>query len=171
MPADPFGAELTALLPRLRRLAHALARPPADPDDLAQSSVERMLRARDQWQPGTRFDAWAFRIMRNLWIDTVRSHKRQAARHAPEEDGLQVGEDPRAGLEARSELAAVRRALAQLPEEQREVVALITIEGLGYAEAAAVLDLPIGTVSSRLLRGRTALLQLLAGKETDHGAR
>ena len=167
MPADMFSAELTALLPRLRRLASALARPPADSDDLAQASVERMLRARDQWQPGTRFDAWAFRVMRNLWIDTARANARQSARRAPEEDGLNVGDDPQPGLEARSELAAVRRALAQLPPEQREVVALITIEGLGYAEAAAVLDLPIGTVSTRLLRGRTALLQLLAGKEND----
>lgn len=169
MPTDVFATELTALLPRLRRLAHALARPPADPDDLAQASVERMLRARDQWQPGTRFDAWAFRVMRNLWIDTTRANARANARRAPEEEGLNVGDDPRAGLEARSELAAVRQALAQLPDEQREVVVLITIEGLGYAEVAALLDLPIGTVSSRLLRGRTALLQLLGGKETDDG--
>lgn len=164
---DGFTAELTALLPRLRRLAHALARPPADPDDLAQASVERMLRARDQWQPGTRFDAWAFRVMRNLWIDTARANARTAARSAPEEAGLNVGEEPRGPLEARSQLAAVQRALAQLPEEQREVVVLITIEGLGYAEAAAILDLPIGTVSSRLLRGRTALMQLL--QENEHG--
>ena len=168
MPTDVFTSELTALLPRLRRLAHALARPPADPDDLAQASVERMLRARDQWQEGTRFDAWAFRVMRNLWIDTARASNRQSARRAPEEEGLNIGEDPNAGLEARSELAAVRRALAQLPAEQREVVALITIEGLGYAEAAAVLGLPIGTVSTRLLRGRTALLQLLARKDDAH---
>ena len=92
---------------------------------------------------------------------------RRNARSAPEEEGLGVGEDPRDGLEARSELAAVRRALARLPDEQREVVTLITIEGLGYAEVAAMLDLPIGTVSSRLLRGRTALMQML--RETDHG--
>ena len=78
-----------------------------------------------------------------------------------------MGEDPRGPLEARSQLAAVQRALAQLPEEQREVVVLITIEGLGYADAAAILDLPIGTVSSRLLCGRTALLQLL--RENDNG--
>lgn len=169
MATEGFTAELTALLPRLRRLAHALARPPADPDDLAQGAVERMLRARDQWQPGTRFDAWAFRVLRNLWIDTARAQNRQTARQAPEAEGLAVGEDPQGQLEARSELAAVTQALAQLPAEQREVVALICIEGLGYAEAAAILDLPIGTVSSRLLRGRTALLQRLGGKESDHG--
>jgi RNA polymerase sigma factor (sigma-70 family) len=158
---DAFDRELTALLPRLRRFAHALARTAADADDLAQSAVERMLRARDQWQPGTRFDAWAFRVMRNLWIDTVRASTRLARRSAPETEGLLVGEDPREQLEARSELAALMRALEQLPDEQREVIALVTIEGLGYADAAAVLELPIGTVSSRMLRGRQALLKLL----------
>lgn len=161
-PLDTFDRELTALLPRLRRFGHALARSGSDADDLAQSAVERMLRARDQWEPGTRFDAWAFRIMRNLWIDTVRSRARLASRCAPEAEGLRVGEDPRAQLEARSELAALMRALAQLPDEQREVIALVTIEGLGYAAAAAVLELPIGTVSSRMLRGRQALVNLLS---------
>lgn len=158
---DHFDRELPAVLPRLRRLAHALARNRADADDLAQATVERMLRARQQWQPDTRFDAWAFRIMRNLWIDTGRAATRQANRSAPAEAGLAVGEDPTARLEHRSELALLMRALAQLPDEQREVIALVTIEGLGYAEAAAVLDLPIGTISSRMLRGRQALLALM----------
>lgn len=160
-PLDIFDRELTALLPRLRRFGHALARSGADADDLAQGAIERMLRARDQWEPGSRFDAWAFRIMRNLWIDTVRARARLAARTAPEADGLAVGEDPYAQLEARSELTVLMRALSQLPDEQREVIALVTIEGLGYAEAAAVLDLPVGTISSRMLRGRQALLKLL----------
>ena len=159
---DPFDRELLALLPRLRRLAHALTRNRADADDLAQATVERMLRARDQWQLDTRFDAWAFRIMRNLWIDTGRAATRLASRSAPAEAGLAVGEDPTDQLEQRSELALLMRALAQLPAEQREVIALVTIEGLGYAEAAAVLDLPIGTISSRMLRGRQALLTIMS---------
>ncbi|WP_419814703.1 RNA polymerase sigma factor [Glacieibacterium sp.] len=162
---EAFDRELTTLLPRLRRFAGALARTAADADDLAQGTVERALRSRDQWQAGTRFDAWAFRIMRNLWIDTVRARGRAAKHLAPEEAGLTVGVHPLGDLEARSELAVLMRALAQLPDEQREVIALVTIEGLGYAEAAAVLDLPIGTVSSRMLRGRQALLGLL---RTDH---
>lgn len=160
-----FDCELTALLPRLRRFAGALARTAADADDLAQGAVERALRSQDQWQPGTRFDAWLFRITRNLWIDTVRARGRAARHLAPEEAGLTVGIHPLADLEARSELAVLLQALNQLPDEQREVIALVTIEGLGYAEAAAVLDLPIGTVSSRMLRGRQALLVLL---RTDH---
>ncbi|GGE17376.1 DNA-directed RNA polymerase sigma-70 factor [Polymorphobacter glacialis] len=162
---NAFDCELTALLPRLRRFAGALARSSADADDLVQGAVERALRARDQWQPGTRFDAWLFRIVRNQWIDTVRARGRQDGKLSPEEDGLAVGVYPLAELEARSELAALVRALNQLPDEQREVLALVTIEGLGYAEAAAVLDLPIGTVSSRMLRGRQALVALLG---SDH---
>ncbi len=168
---NSFDRELPPILPRLRRLAHALARNRADADDLAQATVERMLRARDQWQPDTRFDAWAFRIMRNLWIDTGRAATRLASRSAPADAALTVGIDPTGPLEQRSELALLMRALAQLPAEQREVIALVTIEGLGYAEAAAILDVPIGTVSSRMLRGRQALLVLMdapTGGSDDH---
>jgi RNA polymerase sigma factor (sigma-70 family) len=111
---DLFDRELPTLLPRLRRLAHALARNRADADDLAQATVERMLRARDQWQPDTRFDAWSFRIMRNLWIDTGRAATRLASRSAPAEAGLAVGEDPTDQLEQRSELVLLMQALAWL---------------------------------------------------------
>lgn len=162
-----FEAELTMLLPRLRRFAHALARSSADADDLAQATAERLLRARDQWQTGTRFDAWAFRAMRNLWIDTVRAHGRASKRFVPEEAGMDVGYDPRGQIEARSELATLMQALARLPGEQREVIALVTIEGLGYAEAALVLDVPLGTVSSRMLRGRQALLAMMGADDDD----
>src|SRR5438067_13634439 len=93
---SPFDHQLAALLPRLRRFAHALSRNPADADDLTQSTIERALRSKSQWQPGTRLDSWAYRIMRNLWIDTARARSRKNAREAPEEEGLSVGEDPRA---------------------------------------------------------------------------
>ena len=156
-----FERDLTTLLPRLRRFAHALSRNAADADDLTQATVERALRSRDQWQPGTRLDSWLYRIMRNLWIDTVRARGRQALREAPAEDGEQVGHDPRSGIEAAIDLRRMMEAMDRLPDEQREVVALILIEGFGYREAAEILDLPIGTVSSRLVRGRTALLALV----------
>src|SRR5689334_25110785 len=93
----PFEDELTALLPRLRRFAHALTRSPADADDLTQMTVERALRSKDQWQPGTRLDSWLYRIMRNLWIDTVRSRSRKERLEAPAEEAETIGEDPRAG--------------------------------------------------------------------------
>jgi RNA polymerase sigma factor (sigma-70 family) len=159
--SDAFEHRLGALLPQLRRFAFSLSREPGDADDLAQRTVERALRARDQWQEGTRLDAWLYRIMRNIWIDEGRARSRQARVVRPLEDGEDAGFDPRPGQDAAIDLARVMAAMARLPDEQREVVALILVEGFGYREAAELLDLPIGTVSSRLVRGRTALLAML----------
>ena len=158
---SPFEDQLAALLPRLRRFAHALSRDAADADDLTQATIERALRSKAQWQPGTRLDSWSYRIMRNLWIDTARARSRKNAREAPEEEGLSVGEDPRPGIEAAVDLHRVMAAMERLPDEQREVVALILVEGFGYREVSEMLGLPIGTVSSRLVRGRTALLAMV----------
>ena len=155
-----FGDELTALLPRLRRFAHGLSRSPSDADDLTQMTIERALRSQSQWRPGTRLDSWLYKIMRNQWIDTVRSRGRKERLEAPSEEAESLGHDPRDGLEAAIDLQRVMAAMDRLPDEQREVLALILIEGFGYREAAELLDLPIGTVSSRLVRGRTALLRL-----------
>jgi len=164
MDSSPaFERELTELLPRLRRFAHTLSRNGADADDLTQATVERALRSRDQWAAGTRLDSWLYRIMRNLWIDTARARARREKHEAPEEEAQSVGEDPRESIEASLELKRAMAAMERLPDEQREVVALILIEGFGYREASEMLDLPIGTVSSRLVRGRTALLEMLGG--------
>ena len=165
--SSAFERELTGLLPRLRRFAHALSRNGADADDLTQATLERALRSREQWEPGSRLDSWAYRIMRNLWIDTVRSRGRREQHEAPGEEALTVGEDPRAAIDASLELKRAMAAMERLPDEQREVVALILIEGFGYREVSEMLDLPIGTVSSRLVRGRTALLAMLGGSSDD----
>lgn len=162
-----FERELTELLPRLRRFAHALSRNAADADDLTQATVERALRSRHQWQSGSRLDSWLYRIMRNLWIDTARARTRKERHEAPEEEALTVGEDPRDALETSFELKRAMAAMDRLPDEQREVVALILLEGFGYREVSEMLDLPIGTVSSRLVRGRTALLAILGGTVDD----
>ena len=159
--SSPFEDQLAALLPRLRRFAHSLSRDPADADDLTQATIERALRSKAQWEPGTKLDSWAYRIMRNLWIDTARARSRKTAREAPEAEGLGVGEDPRPGIEAAVDLHRVMAAMERLPDEQREVVALILVEGFGYREVSEMLGLPIGTVSSRLVRGRTALLAMV----------
>lgn len=164
---DEFDRELRALWPRLRRFAFALSRNTADADDLVQSAVERAMRSAAQWQAGTRFDSWMFRITRNLWIDTIRARGRQQARFVDEEQGAAVGFDPRPGTEAAIDLGRAMAALGRLPDEQRDVVALILVDGLGYREAAETLGLPIGTISSRLTRGRKALLALLG--ETGAG--
>ena len=156
-----FEDELCALLPRLRRFAHGLSRSAADADDLTQLTIERALRSKAQWLPGTRLDSWLYKIMRNLWIDTVRSRGRKERFEAPAEEAEKLGHDPRDGVEAAIDLQRVMSAMDRLPVEQREVVALILIEGFGYREAAELLDLPIGTVSSRLVRGRTALMALI----------
>ena len=162
-PSETFESELTQLLPRLRRFAHSLSRNGADADDLTQATIERALRSRERWQPGTRLDSWLYRIMRNLWIDTARARTRRERHEAPEEEAQSVGEDPRESIEASLELKRAMGAMERLPDEQREVVALILIEGFGYREVSEMLDLPIGTVSSRLVRGRTALLDMLGG--------
>lgn len=156
-----FEDQLGALLPRLRRFAHALSRNPADADDLTQAVIERALRSKTQWQEGTRLDSWCYRIMRNLWIDTARAKARRSAHEALEEEALNVGEDPRDAMEASLDLQKVMAAMDRLPGEQREIVALILVEGFGYREVSEMLDLPIGTVSSRLVRGRTALLAMV----------
>jgi len=160
-PSVSFEDELTQLLPRLRRFAHGLSRNPADADDLTQMTIERALRSKAQWQPGSKLDSWAYKIMRNLWIDTVRSRGRKEKLEASADEAEALGHDPRAGIEASIDLQRVMAAMEQLPGEQREIVVLILIEGFGYREAAEMLGLPIGTVSSRLVRGRTALLAML----------
>ena len=152
--------------PRLRRFAFSLSRDSSDADDLVQGTVERAMRAVGQWQKGTRFDSWLFKIARNHWIDTVRARSRQAKRFVAAEEGEAVGFDPRPGTDAAIDLKRAMAALERLPDEQREVVALILIDGLGYREAAELLGLPIGTVSSRLVRGRKALLALLGESGT-----
>jgi len=156
-----FEDGLTALLPRLRRFAHALSRNAADADDLTQATVERALRSRAQWEPGTRLDSWLYRIMRNLWVDTIRSRGRREDLHAPAEEAERIGRDPREAIDASIDLRTAMNAMQRLPEEQREIVALILIEGFGYRECSEILGLPIGTVSSRLVRGRTALLKMM----------
>lgn len=156
-----FERELLALLPRLRRFARALAIVPADADDLCQLALERALKAEGQWQRGTRLDSWMYRIMRNCWIDEVRARRRRAETFVAEEEGAGIGDADHRRIEARVELAKVDRAMAALPPEQREVIALILVEGLAYREAAELLDLPMGTVTSRLVRGRQALMEKL----------
>lgn len=154
--------EIAALLPRLRRFARTLAGQRDDADDLVQVALERALTHTGQWQPGTRLDSWLFRIMQNAWIDEVRSRQRRSATFLPEEEGESVGVDS-AG--AHQDALAVRQALATLSEEHRAVVGLVLVEGLAYKEAAEVLGIPIGTLTSRLARARDALQACLGGPE------
>lgn len=161
MSPSSFETELAAVWPRLRRFAHALARDPVDADDLAQMTAEKAFKSCGQFLPGTNFSAWMFRICRTVWIDMLRSGTRRATHEVPQQAGDQLSHDPRRAVEASIDLRTAMAAMQRLPEEQREVVALILIEGFGYRETAEILGQPIGTVSSRLARGRQALLAML----------
>lgn len=153
---ENIRTQMTALLPRLRRFAVSLTGNPSDADDLVQDTIERALKNLHRWKPGTRLDSWMYRIAQNLWIDTVRSHRvRKTDNIDPPESA--VAFDGARAAEARLTFADTCRALAALPEEQRVVVALVLIEGVAYREAAEILQVPIGTVTSRLARAREAL--------------
>lgn len=161
LSTDRFCQELTALLPRLRRFARGLTHDPVDADDLCQQTVERALRSRQLWQEGTRLDAWVYRIMRNQWIDEIRARTRRSQTFTHEEEGAAVGAAGHRDSENFVELGNVGRALARLPEEQREAVVLVLVEGFAYKEAAEIIGIPQGTLTSRLGRGREALLREL----------
>ncbi len=162
---ETLRREIVELLPRLRRFGRTVTRHREDADDLVQIAVERALTRADQWQPGTRLDSWIFRIMQNAWIDEVRARQRRDLTFVPEELGELVGVST---TDAQIDAIAVRKAVSQLNEDQRSVVGLVLIEGLPYKEAAAVLDIPIGTLTSRLARAREALQAILSTAEETH---
>ena len=139
---DRNRTEMLALLPRLRRFAVALTGRAADADDLVQDTIERALRNLDQFTPGTRMDSWMLRIAQNLWIDNLRSRKTRG-QPVELENAEHVSVDGRRAAEARLMMNDTVRALAELPEEQRVVVALVLVDGLSYREAASVLQVPI----------------------------
>ena len=147
------------LLPRLRRFAIGLTGNAPDGDDLCQVTIERALTNRDKWAAGSRLDSWMYRIMRNAWIDETRAVGRRGKTFVSEEAGLSVGSD--GAQEAAVELSNVDRALGKLPADQREAVLLVMVEGYAYKEAAEIVGCPVGTLNSRLVRGRDALLALL----------
>jgi RNA polymerase sigma-70 factor (ECF subfamily) len=154
---DAFTEDLVALLPRLRRFALSLARRGDLADDLVQVTAERALAARDRFDPATRMDSWCFRILRNAWLDGIRRDRSRGtavdiadAPEAGEVDGVAI-------TESRLMLQSVMAAMDRLPEEQREVLMLVCVEEMSYKEAAVILGVPLGTVMSRLSRGRLAL--------------
>lgn len=147
------------LLPRLRRFAAGLCGNADNGDDLCQMSLERALANRSKWQEGTRLDSWMYRIMRNIWIDEARATSRRRETFVADDAGWGVGFS--GGQEAAIELSMVDRAMQTLPCEQREAVLLVMVEGYAYKEAAEIVGCPVGTLNSRLVRGRDALLERL----------
>ncbi|MDL0432893.1 RNA polymerase sigma factor [Marinobacter sp. TBZ242] len=152
--------EITELLPRLRRFAYSLTGSMADADDLLQNTVERLL-TRDTPDDAD-LTRWAFRVCRNVWIDECRARKvrREAAQRPELTDSQVVNGEHQTTKEI--EWNRVDAAMARLPEDQRQIISLVAIQGMPYRIVADILDVPRGTVMSRLARARAALSEILA---------
>jgi RNA polymerase sigma-70 factor, ECF subfamily len=148
---------ITQQIPRLRRYARALTGDRSAADDLVQDTLERALSRFHLWRRGSDLRAWLFTIMHNIYVNQVRARVRQH-QEAMEEaaaESLQAHEPDWV------EIRAIGDALARLPDEQRSVLLLVGLEQFTYDEAARILDIPVGTVMSRLSRGRERLRVLI----------
>ncbi|MAY33402.1 MAG: RNA polymerase subunit sigma [Rhodovulum sp.] len=150
--------DLIALLPRLRRFAFTIARSAADADDLVQEACIRALTRQDQWNPAQPLDRWVFRILRNVWIDEVRKRQvRTGQGQIPAEDASELISVETG--EARFAERELHKKITEMPDELGLVVLVVSVEGYSYKEAAELLDIPVGTVMSRLHRARKQLAQ------------
>lgn len=159
-----FGEALIGRLPALRRYALSLARRGDIADDLVQITVERAIISAASYDPSSRLDPWLFRILRNAFIDMTRRQRTQGTEVDVFEMPEALPTDPQGQIEARLMLRATEAAMADLPSEQREVLDLVCVHELSYAEAAGILGIPAGTVMSRLSRARLALAEKLGIK-------
>jgi RNA polymerase sigma-70 factor, ECF subfamily len=156
---NDFARLLEVEIPRLRRYARALTRDVSRADDLVQSCLTRAVAKQHLWQPGTDLRAWLFTILHNQHVNDVRRSVREGINVAVEEMApvLTVQSNAVAVLQLRD----LEAAIARLPQEQRQVILLVGLEGMRYDDTAEILGIPIGTVRSRLFRGREALRKLL----------
>ena len=164
-PDPEFSQALLALLPRLRRYARVLTRDGNGADDLAQDTLERAWSRHRQWRPGSDLRAWLFSIMHNRQVDLVRSSVLHPDGHrSPSpEDGESIRQAAEAPASPPIEAIDLKRGFERLSDEHRQVLLLIAVEQMSYAEAADALGVPVGTVMSRLSRARALLRQELAG--------
>lgn len=152
--------QIVELLPRLRRFSYALTGDSDKGDDLVQETCARALSRHDQWEPGTRLDSWMFKIAQNIWVDQRRAHKVRGEVIDIDTARDLAGDDGRDIAEGRLTLSRVSEGIAQLPADQQALIALVCVDGLSYKEAADILDVPIGTVMSRLARARRSLYKM-----------
>lgn len=160
MKPDDMKEQLLALLPALRRFAWSLTNSVADADDLLQNTVERLL---TRTMPAdANLGKWAFTVCRNLWIDECRARKvRTAVEWEPDLHEHILKVEGEKDMQLKIEVRQVNQAMQRLPEEQHLVLSMVAVEGLSYREVAAALDIPLGTVMSRLARARARLAELL----------
>ena len=161
-PAEHVRGALLASLPRLRAFTRGLTGSAPEGDDLLQATCERALERAHQAAAAVTLQGWIFRIAYNLHLDRLRAGRRRGDMAEPVDPDTLPGGDAEAEVEATLMLAAVQRAIDRLPEDQRSVLLLVSAGGLSYAAAADALDVPVGTVMSRLHRGRQALQHLLS---------
>lgn len=161
---DHFRAQLLQALPALRRYCHALTGHPHNAEDLLQSAVEKALSRWQQYQPDTHFDRWLYRLCRNLWIDMIRRDK---PTDVWEDDaGMDPHTVPLEQLHSEQvSLARVQEQMHQLSNALRTVLYLVAVEGRSYQETAELLEIPTGTVMSRLARARQQLSAALGGMQ------
>ena len=159
-PVSRFG-RLEPQIPHLRRYARALVRDQEQADDLVQDCLERAMSRWHLWRPTGSLRAWLFTILHNLHVNAVTQQARRGYAVPLETDGGQV--EP-SNQHERTRVTEVVAALDDLPVEQRRVLLLVALEEFTYAEAAAITGVPIGTVMSRLARGREALRRLTDDK-------
>lgn len=159
--SEQWRDEIVALLPRLRRFAYALTSSAVDADDLLQATVEKALLKYEHFEQGTDLDKWMFRMCKNLWIDEWRSRRVRGPSVDPQDLISEPSFDGEQHQVDRLSMSEVTRAMNELKEEQKMVLALVAIEGYSYKEVSKMLDLPIGTVMSRLARARKALEEKL----------
>ena len=159
-----FHALLEPQIPRLRRYSRALTRDTQRADDLVQDTLVRALMIQDRWEPGTNLRAWLFTLMHNQYVNNVRRANREAGTIDIDDvsSSLVATTDPTASRQ----LYELEHALGQLAAEQREVILLVGLEGFSYEDAAKVLAVPVGTVRSRLSRGRESLRRQFGIEET-----
>jgi RNA polymerase sigma-70 factor, ECF subfamily len=147
--------EILALLPRLTRYAWVLTRDAVAAEDLVQDCLTRAFGKIHLWEHGTDLRAWLFTILHHLHISQTRRNARERATVELQKSSRNSARSP--SQTVRLELRDLERALARLPEEQRSVILLVGLEGMGYDEAASVVNIPVGTVRSRVARGRETL--------------
>ncbi len=165
-----FRQQLVALLPRLRRFALSLTGDMAEADDLVQAACERALSRFHQWRPGSRLDRWLFAIIHHLFIDERRTMRWKKPHLPLEEESLLLhAKNTMKKLEARLQLGEVARAMRRMGETERMVLSLVCVEGMSYRDAAEIMEVPVGTVMSRLARARKKLHRLIS--EKTNGAR
>ena len=163
---NDFARLLEEQIPRLRRYARALTRDVTRADDLVQSCLVRAIAKQHLWEPGTNLRAWLFTIMHNVFVNQVRKSSTRAVHVSVDDESIVESEFAVSGEQTRSlEVRDLDFALQRLPADQREVVLLVGLEEMSYAEVAIALDIPVGTVMSRLSRGRERLRALMAGAQ------